>query len=75
MGKVTWTKEQEEYLEELYSKYIPLNEIVLEFNKHFKTNKQRTAISSKANKIGLTKKYIKPNNNTILSAKNTLFIY
>ncbi len=62
MGKVTWTKEQEEYLDELYSKYIPLNKIVLEFNKRFGTNKQRTAISSKANKLGLTKKYIKPNN-------------
>ena len=62
MGKIIWTKEQEEYLEELYSKYIPLNEIVFEFNKRFGTNKKYTAISSKANKIGLTKKYIKPNN-------------
>ena len=62
MGKVIWTKEQEEYLENLYSKYLPLDQIVLEFNNMFKTNKQRSAISSKANKIGLTKKYIRPNN-------------
>lgn len=62
MGKQTWTKEQEEYLEELYSKYLPLDQVVFEFNKFFDTNKQRSAISSKANKIGLTKKYIKSNN-------------
>lgn len=62
MGKVTWTKEQEEYLEMLYSKYLPLNEAVAEFNKQFGTNKQRTAVSNKASKMGLTKKYIKPNN-------------
>lgn len=28
MGKVTWTKEQEEYLEKLYSQYLPLKDIV-----------------------------------------------
>ena len=62
MGKVTWTKEQEEYLEELYSRYLPLNEVVLEFNQRFMTNKQRTAISNKASVMGLTKRYMKPNN-------------
>lgn len=62
VGKVIWTEEQEKYLEELYSKYVPLDKIVLEFNEHFGTNKRSTAISSKANKLGLTKKYIKSNN-------------
>lgn len=32
MGKQTWTKEQEDYLETLYSTYIPLGEIVEKIN-------------------------------------------
>lgn len=61
MGKQTWTKEQEEYLEYLYSQYTPLNQVVEEINKLSGINRTRTAISNKAVKLGLTSKYIKPN--------------
>lgn len=62
MGKVTWTKEQEERLEYLYSQYIPLDKIVEELNKLSSVNRTKMAISNKASKLGLTSKYIKPNN-------------
>ena len=59
MGKQTWTKEQEEYLEQLYSEYIPLDEIVEKINLYSGIIRNRSAISCKASKLGLTKKYIK----------------
>lgn len=62
MGKQTWTPDQEEYLEKLYSEYIPLNEIVSKINLYSGTNRTRGSVSNKANKLGLTQKYIKPNN-------------
>lgn len=62
MGKQTWTKEQEEYLEQLYSEYIPLDEIVEKINLYSGIIRNRSAVSCKANKLGLTKKYMKPNN-------------
>ena len=61
MGKTTWSKEQEECLEYLYSQYIPLNKVVEEINKISDINRTRTAISNKAARMGLTSKYIKPN--------------
>ena len=62
MGKVTWTKEQEEYLEELYSQYLPMKDIVEKMNNFSGIERTRIAISNKAVNMGLTKKYIKPNN-------------
>ena len=62
MGKQTWTKEQEEYLEQLYSEYIPLDEIVEKINLYSGIVRTRSAVSCKANTLGLTKKYMKPNN-------------
>lgn len=62
MGKQTWTKDQEEYLEKLYSEYIPLDEIVGKINLYSGIVRTRSAVSSKANVLGLTKKYMKPNN-------------
>ena len=62
MGKVTWTKEQEEYLEELYSKFLPLDEITRLMNEFSSIIRKPGGISSKANKLGLTQKYMKPNN-------------
>lgn len=62
MGKVTWTKEQEEYLEELYSQYLPIKDIVKKMNNFSGINRTTTAISNKAAKMRLTQKYIKPNN-------------
>ena len=62
MGKQTWTQDQEEYLEKLYSEYLPLDEVVSEINLYSGINRTQNAISSKANKLGLTQKYIKPNN-------------
>lgn len=62
MGKQTWTQDQEEYLEKLYSEYLPLDEIVSEINLYSGIDRTQNAVSSKANKLGLTQKYIKPNN-------------
>ena len=62
MGKRTWTTEQEDYLEQLYSEYFPLSDIVLKMNKFSGIERTRGSISSKAVKLGLTQKYIKPNN-------------
>lgn len=62
MGKQTWTKEQEDYLETLYSTYIPLGEIVEKINLYSGIIRTRGAISCKANALGLTQKYMKPNN-------------
>lgn len=62
MGKQTWTQDQEEYLEKLYSKYIPLDEIVSKMNLYSGIIRTRGSISSKANELGLTQKYIKLNN-------------
>lgn len=62
MGKVTWTKEQEDYLEELYSKYLPLKDIVEKINDFSGIERTRVAISNKAVSMGITQKYIKPNN-------------
>ena len=62
MGKITWTKEQEDYLENLYSQYLPMNDIVKKMNSFSGINRTRIAISTKAVQLGLTKKYIKPNN-------------
>lgn len=61
MGKQTWTKDQEEYLEYLYSQYTPLDRVVDEMNKLSGINRTRTAISNKAMKLGLTSKYMKSN--------------
>lgn len=61
MGK-RWTKEEEEYLEELYSQYLPMDQIVNAINIFSGTSRTPTAISNKATKLGLTTKYIKPNN-------------
>lgn len=62
MGKVTWTKEQEEYLEKLYSQYLPLKDIVEKINDFSGIARTYTAVSNKAGSMGLTKKYIKQNN-------------
>lgn len=62
MGKQTWTKEQEDYLEKLYSEYLSLDEIISKINEYSGINRNRSAVSSKAVKLGLTKKYTKPNN-------------
>lgn len=62
MGKVTWTKEQEEYLEELYSRSLPLDETTRLMNEFSGIKRSSSGISNKANKLGLTQKYIKPNN-------------
>ena len=62
MGKQTWTKEQEDYLETLYSEFIPLNEIVEKINLYSGIIRTPSAVSCKANALGLTKKYMKPNN-------------
>ena len=62
MGKVTWTKEQEEYLEELYSRYLPLDETTRLMNEFSGITRSPGGISSKANQLGLTQKYMKPNN-------------
>lgn len=61
MGKQTWNKEQEEYLEQLYSEYLPMSEITLKINNFSGIDRTSSAISCKAVKMGLTKKYIKPN--------------
>lgn len=61
MGKQTWSKEQEDYLEQLYSQYLPLDEIVEKINTYSGINRNRSAVSCKAVKLGLTSKYIKPN--------------
>lgn len=61
MGKQTWNKEQEEYLEQLYSEYLPLTEIVAKINKFSGIERTLSAVSCKAVKLGLTQKYIKPN--------------
>lgn len=61
MGKVTWTKEQEEYLEELYSQYLPMKDIVEKMNDFSGINRTATAISNKAAKMRLSQKYIKSN--------------
>lgn len=62
MGKQTWSKEQEEYLEQLYSEYLPMPEIVLKINNFSGIERTTSAVSCKAVKMGLTKKYIKSNN-------------
>lgn len=56
MTKVLWTENEIKILDELYSKNTNIQEIAKIINKSDK------AITSKANKIGLTKKYIKKNN-------------
>ena len=35
MGRITWIKEQEDYLEKLYSEYLPLKDIVKKMNDFF----------------------------------------
>ena len=62
MGKRTWSKDQEEYLEKLYSDFLPLEEIVQKINQYSGINRAPSSVSCKAVKLGLTKKYIKPNN-------------
>ena len=62
MGKQTWSKEQEEYLEQLYSEYLPMPEIVLKINNFSGIERTASAVSCKAVKMELTKKYIKSNN-------------
>ena len=55
-------EEQEEYLEELYSRYLPLDETTRLMNEFSGIKRSSSGISNKANKLGLTQKYIKPNN-------------
>lgn len=62
MVRNIWTKEQEEHLEYLYSQYLPLEDIVEKMNSRFGVCRHGGAISCKAYRLGLTKKYIKPNN-------------
>lgn len=62
MGKKTWTKEEENYLDELYSQYLPMSEIVNRMSDFSNIKRSRTAISSKAVDMGLTTKYMKTNN-------------
>ena len=62
MGKVTWTKEQEEYLEELYSQYLPMKDIIEKMNNFSGIKRTISAISCHAAKMGLTHKYMKTNN-------------
>lgn len=61
MGRIAWTKEQEDYLEELYSEYLPLKDIVKKMNNFFGIERTAIAISNKAISLGLTQKYIKSN--------------
>ena len=62
MGKQTWAQDQEEYLEKLYSEYLPIDEVVSEINLYSGINRTRNAVSSKAKKLGLAQKYVKQNN-------------
>lgn len=62
MGKRTWTKEEESYLDELYSQYLPMPEIIDKMNDFSSVKRSRTAISSKAVDMGLPTKYMKSNN-------------
>ena len=62
MGKKTWTKEEELYLDELYSQYLPMPEIIDRMNNFSNIKRSHAAISSKAVGMGLPTKYMKPNN-------------
>lgn len=62
VGKRTWTKEEEQYLDKLYSEYLPMNDIVNKLNNFSNTKRSYTAISSKAVSMGLPIKYMKSNN-------------
>lgn len=61
MGKTTWTKDQEEYLETLYSQCTPIDEVVEKINIYSGINRTKSSIISKASKLGISKKYIKQN--------------
>lgn len=56
MSKILWTKDEVEYLEELYSQGLSLDKI------SELIGKSASAISSKANQTGISKKYIRNNN-------------
>lgn len=56
MGKILWTQKEIEILEQGYKDELPMQELVK------KLNKTKGAISTKANKLGFTKKYVKKNN-------------
>ena len=56
MRRKTWTEKDVEVLEECYSKFVPLKEISKILDR------STESINSKAEKLGLTKKYIKNNN-------------
>lgn len=62
MWRRTCDKDQEEYLEKLYSEFLPLEEIVKKINQYSGVNRTRGAVSNKAAQLGLTQKYIKSNN-------------
>lgn len=53
MGKQTWTKEQEEYLINLYSQTTPMSAIVKKMKEFSGITRSRSAIYSKLNKLGL----------------------
>lgn len=57
MGKTTWTKEEILLLEKLYSSFLSMDIINKKIPQHSKG-----AISTKINKLGLSKIYIYPNN-------------
>lgn len=56
MAKILWTQKEIEILEQGYKDGLPMQELVK------KLNKAKGAISTKASKLGFTKKYIKKNN-------------
>lgn len=62
MGKISWTKEEIILLEKLYSLFLPINIISRELPEHSKG-----AISTKINKLGLSKKYIYPNSRNFIA--------
>ena len=55
MGKQTWTKEQENYLEELYLQAMPVTEIVKKMNSFSGVKRSCGAIYAKLNNLGLCK--------------------
>lgn len=52
-GKQIWTKEQEEYLEELYSQTASMSTIVVKMKEFSGIERSRGAIYAKLNKLGL----------------------
>lgn len=53
MGRIPWTKEQEEYLEKLYLQSLSVVEIIKEIKNAFDIERTKSAIYTKINKLGL----------------------